>query len=60
MKMEQSNQAVGAPLERHVRPAAPKPGKRLTAKQKRMQKAIRFLADYMGTYEAQAESLNYT
>jgi hypothetical protein len=25
-----------------------------------MQKAIRFLADYMSTYEAQAGSLNYT
>lgn len=25
-----------------------------------MQRAIRFLADYMATYEAQAECLNYT
>lgn len=52
--------AVGAPVERRVRPAAPKTGKRLTAKQKRMQRAIRFLREYMDTYEAQAECLNYT
>ena len=52
--------AVAGQVERRVRPAAPKPGKRLTAKQKRMQRAIRFLADYLGTYEAQPESLNYT
>ena len=51
--------AVGAPFERSVRPAAPKPGKRLTAKQKRMQRAIRYLRDYMDAYEAQAWCLNY-
>ena len=53
-------QAVGAPLERRVRPAAPRPGKRLTTKQKRMQRAIRFLADYMATYEQQVGCLNYS
>ena len=34
--------------------------KRLTAKQKRMQRAIRYLADYLGTYEKQAGCLDYT
>jgi hypothetical protein len=53
-------QAVGAPLERHVRPAAPTPGNRLTAKQKRMRRAIVYLRDYMETYGAQAGCLNYT
>ena len=52
--------ASGSPLERQVRPAAPKVVKRLNAKQKRMQRAIRFLADYMATYEQQTECLNYT
>ena len=33
---------------------------RLTAKQKRMQQAIRYLRDYMNTYESQSECLNYT
>lgn len=52
--------ADAGPVERVVRHAAPKPGKRLTAKQKRMQRAIRDLADYMATYESQTECLNYT
>lgn len=34
--------------------------KKLTAKQKRMQKAIRFMANYMSTYEQQPCSLDYT
>lgn len=57
---EQMPTADDGPVERMVRHAAPKPGKRLTAKQKRMQRAIRLLSDYIATYEAQAECLNYT
>jgi hypothetical protein len=34
--------------------------KKLTKKQKRMQRAIHFLRDYMNTYEAQACCLDYT
>ena len=58
-KVERDGKVAGQ-VERSIRPAAPKPGKRLTAKQKRMQRAIRFLAEYMGTYEAQTGCLNYT
>lgn len=58
--MNAPTDAGGAPLDRVVRPDAPRPRKRLTAKQKRMQRAIRFLRDYMDTYEAQSECLNYT
>lgn len=50
--------AGASPVERGVRPAG-RPARRLTTKQKRMQKAIRFMANYMGTYEAQAGSLDY-
>jgi hypothetical protein len=57
---EASPGAVGAPVEASVRPFAPRPSKRLTAKQKRMRRALRFLRDYMATYEAQSECLNYT
>lgn len=32
---------------------------KMTARQKRMQKAIRFLANYMSTYEAQHGCLDY-
>ncbi len=58
--MSENHQAVEAPLVQQVMPAATKPRKRLTAKQKRMQGAIRYLRDYMATYEAQAGCLNYT
>ena len=58
--MQQSDQPAGVGVERGVRPAAHKAGKRLTAKQKRMQRAIRFLRDYMATYEDQQCCLDYT
>lgn len=61
MMIAQDSAAIGARLNRRVRPVATNTSKRLTAKQKRMQRVIRFLGNYMGTYEhQQAECLNYT
>ncbi|MCU0769422.1 MAG: hypothetical protein MUD07_08635 [Burkholderiaceae bacterium] len=55
-----NNTAAGAsPVDCRVRPAAPKPGKRLTAKQKRMRAAILYLRNYMDTYETQHGCLDY-
>ena len=56
--------AVAGPDEQTVSLAdsmpAAKNRTRLTAKQKRMKRAIRYLADYFGSYEKQLGCLDYT
>ncbi len=54
--MTEDSAGVG-PVERGVRPVAE--ARKLTKRQKRMQHAIRFLANYMATYEQQAGCLDY-
>ena len=49
--------AVGSPVDRGVRPSEKA---RLSARQKRMKKAIAYMAGYMSSYGGQLGALNYT
>lgn len=57
MSNEQNQTAEGGPLQRRVMPTSE--ASKLTARQKRMQHAIRYMANYMSTYEKQPGCLDY-